>query len=133
MNQQPDSFGRNPGRRPEARRHFHEELSELKAKLLNMSAHAQEAVEMAVDAALTGDAALAAQVIAGDRTVDALELGIEETVVDLLATQQPMARDLRLLLAAMKIANDLERVGDHAVNIAQAAERLLRKIGRAHV
>jgi len=57
--------------------------------------------------------------------LDSLELEIEETVVDLLATQQPMARDLRLLLAAMKIANDLERVGDHAVNIAQCAERLL--------
>ena len=125
MNQQPDSPARNAGRHPEVRRHFHDELSELKAKLLTMSANAQEALDIAVDAALTGDDALAAQVIAGDRTLDALELEIEERVLDLLATQQPMARDLRLLLAAMKIANDLERVGDHAVNIAQSAERLL--------
>src|SRR5207247_10071013 len=51
---------------------------------------------------------------------------VKATVVALLATQQPMARELRRLLAAMKIANDRERVGDHAVNIAQAAERLLR-------
>jgi len=126
LNQQPDSLGRNPGRHPEVRRHFHDELSELKAKLLTMSANAQEALDIAVDAALTGDDALAAQVIAGDRTLDALELEIEERVLDLLATQQPMARDLRLLLAAMKIANDLERVGDHAVNIAESAERLHR-------
>ena len=126
MNQQPDSPARNAGRHPEVRRHFHDELSELKAKLLTMSANAQEALDIAVDAALTGDDALAAQVIAGDRTLDALELEIEERVLDLLATQQPMARDLRLLLAAMKIANDLERVGDHAVNIAESAERLHR-------
>ena len=108
-----------------AHRHFHDELSELKSKLLTMSADAQEALGTALDAVLKREGALAAEVIAGDGVIDALELEIEETVVDLLATQQPMARDLRLLLAAMKIANDLERVGDHAVNIAQSAERLL--------
>jgi len=105
-------------------RHFHDELAELKAKLLTMSGEAQDALGHALDALLKRDGPLAAQVIAGDRTIDALELEIEETVVDLLATQQPMARDLRLLMAAMKIANDLERVGDHAVNIGQSAERL---------
>ena len=62
--------------------------------------------------------------IAGDRNIDALEVEIEEQVVNLLALQQPMARDLRMLTSALKIANDLERVGDHAVNIAQSAERL---------
>src|SRR5690348_12337828 len=108
-----------------AHRHFHDELSELKAKLLTMSGEAQEALGRALESLLRRDGDLAAQVIAGDRAVDALELEIEETVVDLLATQQPMARDLRLPMAAMKIANDLERVGDHAVNIAQSAERLL--------
>src|SRR5947209_9743910 len=61
----------------------------------------------------------------GDKEIDHLELEVEETVIRLLATQQPMARDLRFLTAAMKISNDLERVGDHAVNIAQSAERLL--------
>lgn len=108
-----------------AHRHFHDELSELKAKLLTMSGEAQEALGHALDALLKRDATVAAQVIAGDRAIDALELDVEETVIDLLATQQPMARDLRLLVAATKIANDLERVGDHAVNIAQSAERLL--------
>ena len=106
-------------------RHFHDELSELKVKLLTMSGEAQDALATAVDALLRRDTAKAAQVIHGDAVVDALEVEIEEAVVRLLATQQPMARDLRFLMAAMKIANDLERVGDHAVNIAESAERLL--------
>ena len=106
-------------------RHFHDELSELKSKLLTMSAEAQAALGVALDALLKRDAELAARVIAGDRAIDAMELEIEEAIVDLFATQQPMARDLRLLLATMKIATDLERVGDHAVNIAQSAERLI--------
>ena len=106
-------------------RHFHDELSELKSTLLAMSAEAQAALASAVEALLQRDAAKAARVISGDHHIDAMENEIEEQVVRLLATQQPMARDLRLLMAALKIANDLERVGDHAVNIAQSAERLL--------
>ncbi|HSB55945.1 MAG TPA: phosphate signaling complex protein PhoU [Gemmatimonadales bacterium] len=106
-------------------RHFHDELSELKSTLLAMSAEAQTALASAVEALLQRDAGKAAQVISGDHRIDAMENEIEEQVVRLLATQQPMARDLRLLMAALKIANDLERVGDHAVNIAQSAERLL--------
>lgn len=108
-----------------AHRHFHDELSDLKVRLLTMSGEAQEALGESVDALLQRDAAKATSVIAGDSVIDELELEIEESVIRLLATQQPMARDLRLLTAAMKIANDLERVGDHAVNIAQSAERLL--------
>jgi phosphate transport system protein len=108
-----------------AHRHFHDELSELKSMLLAMSAEAQTALAASVEALLQRDSTKAAQVISGDHRIDAFELEIDELVVKLLATQQPMARDLRLLMAAMKIANDLERVGDHAVNIAQSAERLL--------
>ena len=106
-------------------RHFHDELSALKVALLNMSGEAQAALASAVDAVLQRDGDKARDVIAGDRDIDHLELEVEETVIRLLATQQPMARDLRFLTAAMKISNDLERVGDHAVNIAQSAERLL--------
>ncbi len=108
-----------------AHRHFHDELSDLKVRLLTMSAEAQEALGDAVDALLQRDAGKAAAVIEGDTEIDNLELEIEEAVIRLLATQQPMARDLRLLTCCMKIANDLERVGDHAVNIAQSSERLL--------
>jgi phosphate transport system protein len=106
-------------------RHFHDELSELKVSLLNMSGEAQAALASAVEAVLQRDGDKASQVILGDKEIDHLELEVEETVIRLLATQQPMARDLRFLTAAMKISNDLERVGDHAVNIAQSAERLL--------
>ena len=106
-------------------RHFHDELSELKVALLNMSGEAQAALAAAVEAVLQRDGDKASQVILGDKEIDHLELEVEETVIRLLATQQPMARDLRLLMAGMKIATDLERVGDHAVNIAQSAERLL--------
>jgi phosphate transport system protein len=108
-----------------AHRHFDDELSELKSNLLAMSAEAQTALATAVEALLQRDEAKAAHVISSDHKIDGFELEIEDLVVTLLATQQPMARDLRLLMAAMKIANDLERVGDHAVNIAQSAERLL--------
>ncbi len=106
-------------------RHFHDELSELKVALLNMSGEAQAALAASVEAVLQRDGDKARTVIAGDNEIDHLELEVEETVIRLLATQQPMARDLRFLTAAMKISNDLERVGDHAVNIAQSAERLL--------
>ena len=109
----------------EAHRHFHDELSELKVTLLNMSGDAQAALAASVEALLQRDGRKAEDVIAQDREIDRQENEIEETVIRLLATQQPMARDLRFLTAAMKIANDLERVGDHAVNIAQSAERLL--------
>jgi phosphate transport system protein len=107
-----------------AHRHFHDELSDLKSTLLAMSAEAQTSLAAAVEALLQRDANKAGQVISADHKIDALEVEIEDLVVKLLATQQPMAKDLRLLMAALKIANDLERVGDHAVNIAQSAERL---------
>ena len=107
-----------------AHRHFHDELSDLKSTLLAMSAEAQTSLAAAVEALLQRDGNRAEQVIAADHKIDAHEVEIEDLVVKLLATQQPMAKDLRLLMAALKIANDLEQVGDHAVNIAQSAERL---------
>lgn len=105
-------------------RHFHEQLSHVKVRLLTMSGEAEAALGLAVEALLGRDVAKARQVIANDRTIDAMEMEIEEQAINLLALQQPMARDLRMLTSALKIANDLERVGDHAVNIAQSAERL---------
>jgi len=107
-------------------RHFHDELSQVKVRLLTMSGEAEAALRLAVEALLERSPDKAAQVIAGDKVIDGMEVGIEETCIDLLALQQPMARDLRMLVAAIKIANDLERVGDHAVNLAQSAERLER-------
>jgi phosphate transport system protein len=108
----------------ETHRHFHDELNHVKVRLLAMSGEAEAALGLAVEALLERDAAKARSVIKNDRVIDAMEVELEELCVSLLALQQPMARDLRMLMAALKIANDLERVGDHAVNIAQAAERL---------
>ena len=89
-----------------------------------MSDLATSLLDLSVDALLSRDANMAESVLAGDRELDALELEIEEQAIALLALQQPMARDLRFIIAAIKVSNDLERVGDHAVNIAQSAIRI---------
>jgi phosphate transport system protein len=107
----------------EVHRHFHDELSQVKIRLLTMSGEAEAALGLAVEALLERDSAKARAVIGGDRVIDRMEVELEEMCINLLALQQPMARDLRMLTSALKIANDLERVGDHAVNIAQSAQR----------
>lgn len=106
-------------------RHFHDQLALLKQRLLDMSARSEELVDLAVDALLTRDKEKADAVIQGDREIDTLEIDVESLAVELLATQQPMARDLRFIISAIKVSSDLERVGDHAVNIAQSALRLI--------
>jgi len=106
-------------------RHFHDELARLKDRLLQMSGQAQDALDRAVRAVLQRDGDAADRVLREDGQIDALEVEIEEMVTSLLALHQPMASDLRLVLAALKISNDLERVGDHAVNIAGCAQFLL--------
>jgi len=102
-------------------RHFHDQLSHLKQRLLDMSDLATSLLDLSVDALLSRDANMAEAVITGDRELDALELEVEDQAIGLLALQQPMARDLRFIIASIKVSNDLERVGDHAVNIAQSA------------
>jgi phosphate transport system protein len=106
-------------------RHFHEELSHLKQRLMALSSEAEDAIGNAVEALLRRDKVLALEVIRGDRTINTLESAIEEQAFQLIALHQPMAKDLRQIFSAIKTAHDLERVGDHAVNIAQSAERLL--------
>ena len=109
----------------EGHRHFHDELSQVKVRLLTMSGEAEAAVQLAIEALLERNPDKARQVIAGDNVIDAMEVEIEEKCLNLLALQQPMAKDLRLLVSAIKISNDLERVGDHAVNIAQRVEYMV--------
>jgi len=106
-------------------RHFHEELAHLKQRLTALSSEAEEAIGRAVEALLKRDKVLAQEVIKGDVTINTLENSIEEQAFQLIALHQPMARDLRLIFSAIKIVHDLERVGDHAVNIAQSAVQLL--------
>ena len=108
----------------ETHRHFHEELADVRSRLVTMSGAAETALALAVEALLARDEERAQRVILGDRDIDRRELDIEGRCINLLALQQPMARDLRMLTSIMRIANDLERVGDHAVNIAQSATRV---------
>ena len=106
-------------------RHFHDELAALKHRLLDMSEKAERLVELSVNGLLARDRAAAEVVIAGDRDLNSLEIDIEQRAIALLALQQPMARDLRFIIGAIKISSDLERVGDHAVNIAESSLRLI--------
>ena len=105
-------------------RHFHEQLNELQRKLLEMSGHAEHLVDQAITSLVDRDRDLAEIVIASDKTLNALEIEIEQLAISLLALQQPMARDLRSIVGTIKVSGDLERVGDHAVNIAESALRL---------
>jgi phosphate transport system protein len=107
-------------------RRFERELESLKTALIKMASVVEENVSAAVQALLKDQAELAKQVIANDERVNSLELENDNAVIDLLALQQPVASDLRFILAAQKINNDLERIGDHAVNIAESAEMLAR-------
>ena len=104
--------------------HFSERLETLRRQLITMGAQAETQIASAIEALVTGDAVKARAVIDGDKAIDQLEIRIDEDAIDLLATQQPVAGDLRLLVSALKINADLERIGDHAVNIAEAAERM---------
>lgn len=108
-------------------RHFHDQLTSLKEQLLGMSAKAEERTDLAMEALLARDRDKAHLVIEGDVDLNRLEIEVEQAAVELLALQQPMARDLRFIIGAIKVSNDLERVGDHAVNIAESAIRLADK------
>jgi phosphate transport system protein len=105
------------------RRRLHDELDVLQERLLEMAGIVERLIREASDAVLGRDGSVAAEIRAADDRVDELEMEIDERVVELLALQQPMATDLRRIVITSKLANDLERMGDHAVNIANAAQR----------
>ena len=104
--------------------HFDQELSHLKDELLRMSALADQSVAQSLKALVQRDSALAKQVDADDNQLDRLQMEIDERCIQLIALRQPKARDLRLLVMTMKIATELERIGDQAVNIAHRTEEL---------
>jgi phosphate transport system protein len=104
-------------------RHFQEELEQLKARLLEMGGLAEEQVRLAVQSLVQRDRALIARVLTSDEPLNALHIEIDNRCFTLLALHQPMAVDLRSIVAAVKINTDLERVGDLAINIAEAALR----------
>jgi phosphate transport system protein len=107
--------------------HFAEQLEHLRRRLILFGAEVEKQIAAAVEAFTEASAAKASSVIANDEAIDRTEVEIEEEAIHLFALQQPVAVDLRLLIAALKINNDLERIGDHAVNIAECAERISAK------
>jgi phosphate transport system protein len=107
-------------------RHFDEELEALQRRLLEMGGLAEERVRAAVQGLVSRDVAVIEQVLHGDEPVNSLHIEVDERCFKLLALHQPMAADLRQIVAAVKINTDLERVGDLAVNIAEAAKRYVQ-------
>jgi phosphate transport system protein len=105
--------------------HFHQQLDTLKEKLLGMAALAQEAVQAAVDAYLHRDAALCSSVRDKEDAINRIHREVDEMAYELLAKEQPMAVDLRFILAVIKINSDLERIGDQSMTIARRALELL--------
>jgi phosphate transport system protein len=104
-------------------RHFQEELQQLKTRLLEMGGLAEEQVRLAVQGLVARDRLLIEQVLMSDEPLNALHIEIDNRCFTLLALHQPMASDLRSIVSAVKINTDLERVGDLAINIAEAARR----------
>ena len=104
-------------------RHFEEELGTLQTRLLEMGGLAEERVRASVQGLVARDLAATERVMRGDEPINRLHVEVDERCFRLLALYQPMATDLRSIVAAVKINSDLERVGDLAVNIAEAARR----------
>jgi phosphate transport system protein len=107
-------------------RHFEIELNGLKERVLWMGSLAERAVHQAIHSVLDSDASLAEAVLEEEPAINELQMEIDDRVMQLLALHQLMAADLRFVLAISRINNDLERIGDQAVNIAQSSQRILR-------
>src|SRR3982751_6552828 len=105
--------------------HFQEELEQLKARLLEMGGLAEDRLQSALKALVERDAPLVDSVLAGDGPINQLHMEIDGRCFKMLALRQPMAVDLRAIMSAVKINTDLERVGDLAINIAEAVLRYL--------
>jgi phosphate transport system protein len=103
---------------------FEREISELKSRVVQMGVRAGEAIHRAVEALKARDVVLAEQIVAEDDAIDAMHLDLEQRCMRLLATQQPMAGDLRTIASVFAITIDLERLADHAEGISRAVKRL---------
>ena len=101
------------------RLHFQQELEALRMACLKMAALTQQAFEKSTKAYTTRDDLLAKEIIAGDNVINQMEVNIDKDSLRLLALEQPMAGDLRLIVGIMRISNELERIADQAVNIAE--------------
>ena len=111
-------------------RHFQREIDKLKKKVLHVAAMVEENLQAAVRSVTRRDAVLAREVIERDNDIDQMEVELEEDCLKILALHQPVAFDLRFIIAALKINNDLERIGDLAVNIAERTTEVARSQNR---
>ena len=109
--------------------HFLKEIERLKKRILRLAAMVEENLRSAVKSIAENDLALAERVIDSDPTVDCLEVEVEEECLKILALHQPVAADLRYVITVMKINNDLERIADLAVNIAERSRTIARHAG----
>lgn len=103
------------------------EMHRLHTSILHMGTLAEEALHKALTALSTGDASLAALVVQEDSRIDILQQDIEDQVTRVIATEQPVAEDLRILITCIKLTADIERIGDHARHIAKAVDRISRQ------
>ena len=108
-------------------KHLQRELGRLKKRILSLGALVEERVRMALRSIESRDADLAEKIIKKDYEIDETEVEVEEECLKILALYQPVAVDLRFLIAVIKINNDLERIGDEAVNIAQRVENISKR------
>src|SRR4051794_36968315 len=108
----------------EIRKTFHEDLATLVSDVVRLGGMAVEAIDKGTDAFLDRDVKAAEAIVEGDKALDALMISIEMRACDLLARQQPMAVDLRVLVTILRVIHDIERCGDYMVNIAKATRRL---------
>ena len=104
---------------------YDQEITLLTRKILEMGGLVEHQIASAIDALVKRDVEAASRVVAADDQIDRMEEEIDQHAIRLLATRQPMAVDLRVIAMAMKIANDLERIGDYAANIAKRCKRLV--------
>jgi phosphate transport system protein len=108
-------------------KHFDRELEKLKKKILSLSALVEERVYLAIKAIESRDPDLAERIIRSDHEIDEAEVEVEEECLKILALYQPVAIDLRLIVTVIKINNDLERIGDEAVNIAERIQSIAKR------
>jgi phosphate transport system protein len=108
-------------------KHFRKEMDKLKKQILTLGSLVEERVQMAVKAVTDNDSELAEKIIRSDHEIDEMEVEIEEECLKILALYQPVAVDLRFIVAVIKINNDLERIGDQAVNIAERVGVLAKR------
>lgn len=106
-------------------KHLQNEIEKLKKKILSISAHVDQAIDNAVRSLKDRNPKLAKKVIEGDESIDQMEVEMEEECLKVLALYQPVAIDLRYVIAILKINNDLERIADQAVNIAERTSSLV--------